>query len=288
MNNQREWTKLGAVAPKNLVDARQELHWAVQPVAALGHTLISRRADWSHYTLDWSENLGALIGKPVTALGSLRAGVRPADLTLFVVDGGGRVVDELPLAGETLRHAYDWLAETLAEHTGEPVPPLEAPPHEMPEHPIGIGQPFATPERAALEELGQWFATGGRALRDFARTAPEASPLRIWPHHFDIAILLVLDPDKGSEEGRTIGLGMTPGDGSYAEPYFYVTPWPPPKAARPGELAAGAWHDEGWFGAVLLGTRVAARSSIEGQAELVASFLSSAARASRTLLEPTG
>jgi hypothetical protein len=112
--------------------------------------------------------------------------------------------------------------------------------------------------------------------------------VRCWPHHFDIATLI--DVSRGaSGEARTIGVGLSPGDASYPEPYFYVTPWPAP--ADPALMAlpgGGAWHRAGWFGAVLTGSAIfaGADGSPSTRAEVVARFLDVAAGASFALLDP--
>ena len=83
--------------------------------------------------------------------------------------------------------------------------------------------------------------------------------MRLWPHHFDIATLWTLDAGVDAEEARSVGMGLSPGDGTYAQPYWYVTPWPYPQATAEElpPLPAGRWHAEarngGWTGAVLLG-----------------------------------
>ncbi|NNE17483.1 MAG: hypothetical protein HKN10_03295, partial [Myxococcales bacterium] len=59
------------------------------------------------------------------------------------------------------------------------------------------------------------------------------------------------------EEARSIGVGFSPGDGSYDQPYFYVTPWPYPEASSLPRLTKGAeWHRSGWTGAVLTAERL--------------------------------
>jgi hypothetical protein len=69
--------------------------------------------------------------------------------------------------------------------------------------------------------------------------------------------LITLDGSSGSEEARSIGVGFCTGDGSYDQPYFYVTPWPYPDTENLPPLAAGAhWHREGWTGAVLTAEHV--------------------------------
>lgn len=53
---------------------------------------------------------------------------------------------------------------------------------------------------------------------------------------------------------------MSPGDSTYDEPYFYVTPWPYPEGATLQPLEFGTWHTKGWTGAVLTGTKLVSSS----------------------------
>jgi hypothetical protein len=73
--------------------------------------------------------------------------------------------------------------------------------------------------------------------------------VHIWPHHFDMATLLYL---PGHGESMTIGIGLSPGDMNYAEPYWYVPPYPYPQVARFPELDGhGMWHTQDWVRAIL-------------------------------------
>ena len=50
----------------------------------------------------------------------------------------------------------------------------------------------------------------------------------------------------------SLGCGFSPGDGTYAEPYFYASPWPVPEHGDLPKLAGkGHWHTEGYTSAVL-------------------------------------
>jgi hypothetical protein len=95
-------------------------------------------------------------------------------------------------------------------------------------------------DAAASRALGAWYGFGAELLGELvaaASSADEATPPRLWPEHFDIAIEL------GSENaGRRANYGLSPGDEQHPEPYLYVGPW---TAAVCGEL----WTAKGFNGA---------------------------------------
>lgn len=81
---------------------------------------------------------------------------------------------------------------------------------ELVPDPLGDEPLDIDPEAAA--RLGDWYAFGDAILRAFADAT--ASPIRLWPEHFDIAI------DMGE-----VNYGFSPGDDDHDEPYAYVGPW---------------------------------------------------------------
>ena len=248
--NPTAFEPLGLPAPAALTDARVELHWAAQIVAAVARAVIPAVPDDSHTSLEWWTAGSLLVGGLTPR--QRRLGLRPVDLTLVVVDSTGGPQRELPLAGRTLDEALAWAAQAL----GGAAPGM--PPYQMPDHVVGRGGAFGGREPSALAELARWYASAHALLSDFVSSQPyakeHASPVRCWPHHFDIATLVSV-PGGAPADARTIGVGLSPGDSSYAEPYFYVTPWPYPDSPQLPELPAGAaWHQTGWFGAVLTAT----------------------------------
>ena len=87
----------------------------------------------------------------------------------------------------------------------------------------------------------------------------ESSPVQLWPHHFDLALLwfsgnLVPDQDPKDPEvaDEQMNFGFVPGDEGITEPYFYATAYPNPENFVEEPLPADAyWHTEGWTGAIL-------------------------------------
>ncbi|HVH99117.1 MAG TPA: hypothetical protein VM869_10415 [Enhygromyxa sp.] len=276
------WQPLTRPRASDLEDTRKQLHWAAQIVSALGTTLVEPRSDHSHTNLEWSQAHRGLLSQTHVGKPELRALLRFPDVTIELLRGEGdneRTLLSLPLAGRRFADVFDELERAVGKALGRDDFELRRPEHDLPSHrvdPSGAGEPFGGWQPHALVELTRWFANGDRALRELAAQDPRATPVRCWPHNFDIAILLVLErertDDPDSDVTRSVGVGMTPGDGSYADAYWYVMPWP--HAAEP-ELAkldgGGIWHREGWVGAVLTSTALR-----EPQAERFAAFMRSA------------
>lgn len=229
--------------PKTLTDARLQLHWAAQLAATVGRTLAAPRADDSHTSFRWKND--ALVQED-----RFRSGLRLRDLTLLLHD------KEFPLDGRTIDDGFAWLASRLPGLRKE----LDEP---MPHHAVADGAPFSLADAAAFEELSRYYAEAARLLPAIH------DDVRCWPHHFDIATLLELDG------GKSIGAGLSPGDESCDEPYWYVNHSPATSRRDFPPLAGGGtWTTAGWVGAMLPATR-------GGDAR---AFLDSAVAASRTLI----
>lgn len=283
MSGSARWQHLGNCAPTNLVDARLQVHWAAQLLSAVGTTLLPPVPDDSHTNLEWLFESGRLAGRLTPDPPRCRAALRPADLALHVLDEQNVGIAEHRLHGLTFSQGMVWLEQEIAAFTQRSLPkPLRRRELELPDHPVAHGKAFSIADGAAFAELGRWYANADGVLRGLAERTRNASPVRCWPHHFDIATLVTLDSGTDREHPRTIGIGMSPGDASYAEPYWYVTPWPYPQKPRlPALNGDGEWHQTGWFGALLSGSKLTAAGSAPTQARRVDAFLRSAVEACR-------
>jgi hypothetical protein len=280
------WRRFGASDVRQIVDARLILHHAVQLAAAPGRSLLEARADDSQTALEWSPELQALVGERIAGQEPWCAALRPVDLTLLVLTPEDEGASALLLSGRSLDEAFAWLQERAAERGAESSRLSPEPPYEMPGHAVANGAPFPAPPPPELAELARHLANSDRLFRGFAGDRRDATPVRCWPHHFDIGAVIRLDPAAG-DESPTVGFGMSPGDEGTAEPYFYVNAWP-----RPGTLpsplpqlpADARWETESWFGAVLLSRALVGIHEAEGQEAGARDFLVEAVRAVTGLL----
>lgn len=252
-----------------LVDARLQLHWAAQLLARFGDARVEARSDYSHSALTWDPEGTRFRGEPDPS--GRRLEFDPVGL-VYRMSGPGDASAEFALRGRSLDEAFSWLASLPGEEDrlelGEP---------DVPSHPVSSGGVF-DPDAGDVAELAAWFHGAHVALEGVRAAHPTASPVRIWPHHFDIAVLITLDsPDvePDAEKARSVGAGMVPGDTTYGEPYWYVTPWPypanPDLSALPSLPSGATWHTEGWIGGVLRGEQ-----AVQAGADGVASYLEAA------------
>ncbi len=250
---------VGQIDPTTLVEARLALHWSAQVVAAFGFTALPALEDFSHTTLHWIEGSRALVSG-THAPSRLSVALLLPEFALELRRGSDPL-ERFDLDGQRLDAAYHWLGEALGRAGLAPAGGVKRPEHlgEMPEHPAGQGGPLVAPPREAREALGRWFSVADALLRGLDVGVP--TPVYGWPHHFDVALLHVIEGQ--GEAMRSVGVGLSPGDQSYAEPYVYVTPWPYPEAALPPLPAGGRWHTEGWTGAVLRASELVAASAAE-------------------------
>ncbi len=280
------WQSLGSPPPNSLAQARLDAHYSAQIPSSAGVSLLDPAPDDSHSNLGWSEDLRALVGRPVPQEKPFQAALRISDLTLLLLDAEGMSLAEFSLRGQTLAAGYEWINGAVASHLGRPASKTISPrPLELPSHSL-TRDTVITTAADALEELARWYADADALIDELIANDPNASEVRCWPHHFDIASLISLDPGGDPETSRSIGVGMSPGDGSYDEPYFYINPWPaPPMTELPPLEGGGHWHTEGWVGAVLPAVDLIADApGAKAQAGRAKQFSESAIHACRTLL----
>lgn len=235
-------------APTALAAARTLAHRGAQwPARAAWANLAPVPGD-SHTSLAWDAEMAALLGQPLA--GGVRIGLRMGVYELVLTTK--KRCDALPLAAKSDAEVGAWLDAKLAEEGLKPASGVKLP-YEMP--PTLFAR--AAEEVPHFAALSLWFAAAADVLEElrkkYRRHKPGPGPVRCWPHHFDIAFLVALE-EGPAESARAIGIGVSPGDGYYAQPYLYVSPYPKPDTENlPALPPGGRWHTKDFFGAVATG-----------------------------------
>jgi hypothetical protein len=270
---------------QKLSNARIQLHYAIQPLAATSLALVKEQTDFSHMALQWDDRFG-FITQGINTAKSYRIALDPATLTLEFIGDNDQVISVFALGDRTLSEGFDWIRTVIKGLGGaaELITPISYPPDDFPDSDLARSDTFSL--QFPTSSLADYYASANQVLQALTESEPLASPVRIWPHHFDIATLISI-PSEINREEKTIGVGLSPGDSSYTEPYWYVTPYPYPENRENLPILAGNgfWHTSGWVGAVLTASQFASpTSSPNASIDQIKTFVNSAIAACKDLL----
>ena len=250
------WRPITGLDRGKLNEARLQAHYAVQWLARSARAYVPPQDNDGHTNLGWDDKEGVFATHPLPD-GS-RLTLRIADLTLVIVNPTGGKTPFLSLDGHTDADSRTWLSGELGGRSLD-VHKLDEPsPYEMPAHAIAKGAKYSVGSiAAALRDLAVWYANAYGVLNDvrgqMATRGLKAPAVCCWPHHFDLDSLVTLAPD------RTVGLGFSPGDEYYDEPYFYVTIYPEPDATMLPRLhMIGHWHTHEFVAAIARASKIVA------------------------------
>lgn len=247
---------LRSVAPTALSAARDALHKAAQLPARAAIANLEEREDWSHTALQWDAETASFVGQPLGD--GVAAALRLAEATLEL-RADGALAFEMRLDGADeadVAARFDAALRARGLEPASAAPPTSGLPDGVSAL-SGYGDGSVAEARVALTA---WYDLAAHALAEFAAEKASIQPgptaVYCWPHHFDIATLVRLavgDP----ETAPSVGVGLSPGDGAYDEPYLYVNPWPTPKPeGLPAAPAPGRWHTDGFVGLVATGSEI--------------------------------
>lgn len=277
-----DWAPIAGVDAARLHEARMHAHYAAQWLARAARAYVPAKPDDGHTNLGWDDAFG---GFETHKMQGARVGLKLAPLSLAILEGKDSAPSRMfGLDGHKEADIRAWLGEEVG-HLGLDARSLDTMlPYKLPIHKLSAGAPYASHAIAdALRDLAAWFSNANRSLNR-AREAVvarklEASPVRSWPHHFDIATLASLGDKSGTvQSARSVGIGLSPGDENFNEPYFYVTPWPyPPPGKLPRLPEIGGWYTKKFTAAVLPAHRVLAAQGRQTETE---AFLEAAVEAS--------
>ena len=247
-----------------------QAHYALQWLARAGTAYVPEQPDYGHTNLGWDDALDGFTTHSFKD--GTQLGLKIPDLALvFRRDGATIGIQEFSLAGHSNAQVRAWLGERL-KTLGLDASALDAASsYQIPPHALATGAKYDAHGSAdGLAELAAWFANAnaslGRVHRYLAQQKFSPSPLRCWPHHFDLATLITLSARK--PEPGYVGAGLSPGDDHYDEPYFYVSVYPnPDPKALPVLPKLGHWHTQEFTAAIAPASKILTASDPAAQTD---------------------
>lgn len=244
--------KFPSLDEKSIAETKDALHAYARVLGAWIKTCRTKRKHWWHASL--RPSLTGLTTGVIHADADfeMELDMRSSQLHIRTVTGEAHAE---PLRGQPAFQLADVIADFLAAS--------------------GINEDFAAKINPGIERTkefdGYTEETANRIARVFGDVAAtmarfraeireEASPIQVWPHHFDLSMLWLpgekvpdQDPENEESADKQMNFGFVLGDDSIHEPYLYVTAYPLPDGLANDRLPSGTvWQAQPFQGAVLL------------------------------------
>jgi len=241
--------------PAAIAGTRDALHAYALVVGDYPAALRARRKHWWHISLRPSFD--------GMSTGVIRSKPRGADATDFemVLDPAHSLVQARCANGQVLSESMRGQpAVELAQRINAFLADNGLDPSLLPTHAPEDEKSTARYSPDVAAQLGMAWRAISTAKEAFKASIPEeTSPVMLWPHHFDLAMMWLpgekipgQDPADEEQSDKQMNFGFTFGDGGIPEPYFYITAYPLPEAFPSLALPTGTnWHTAGFSGAVL-------------------------------------
>lgn len=217
-----EWPKFNEVENGKLSAARRQAHNAVHWLVRFANSYIEPEDGNGHTKLLWNARDSVIQTRPF--LDDYSVELRVALLEMQFREGDKPVPHTLDFDERTPARVEAWVLVELLHRGIDRSRYTKSLPYATNDLMTGDSEDFAADAyRHELQIIDQSFRTGTaviEALRHTldARVGADA-PLSCWPEPFQIGFEIDLPPGSGSKRLR---VGIAPGDGVRAEPYFFV------------------------------------------------------------------
>ncbi len=217
-----EWPKFNDIENGKLTAARRQAHNAVHWLVRFANSYIEPEDGNGHTRLLWNARDGVIQTKPFLDDYSVELRVGPLEMQFR--EGDKPVPHTLDFEERTPAHVEAWVLVELLHRGIDRNRYSKSLPYAANDLMTGDSEDFAAEAyRRELEIIDQCFRLGTAVIQAVRHSldGSDASDAQLscWPEPFQIGFEIGLPPGSGSKRLR---IGVAPGDGVRAEPYFFV------------------------------------------------------------------
>ena len=220
----------------------EQLHIAAQYLAAIGISFVAKQADDSHTNLGWD---GIKITTHSFGEGNFQVGFNLKSQSLEWIKNGV-ITNVIDLNESNHGAVLNWFSEQVnANNINEAFQYKFH--YELPYEKIKVNDSFSFDSSEVLK-YSQYLTTAQKAFETFLASNKLESPIRIWPHHFDLGIYTKLS------NNLFLGAGLAIPDSLVDDLYYYASGWLDGNAISTkafSGLSNGNWRSSDWDGATL-------------------------------------
>lgn len=261
------WSPLQVEQPSRLNDTVIHLHHAAQFLAMFSNSYLPAKDDDSQNNFEWNEADNKIVGRPADP-GAVSMTLSVASFELSVERNP---TSTILISGHSRNEVDSLIRDALTKTDLDPEEYNPVTQFKLPHHDLDEQGRFMHPNQTLTSEWCRYLSNTKLLLSTIARQSTHATPIRIWPHHFDLAMLLVLSRDSQHKASATVGLGLAIADDLVSEPYWYVNLWSqnPVQFSQHKTLESdGDWRPHGYNGMTLPAGRITTESGQENEVAL--------------------
>jgi len=225
------------------------MHLAAQYLAAAGISFVEKKDDDSHTNLGFSIEEASLETHPLSENGDILS----LDYKNFSLNWSSESGStSFPLNGAIHEDVLQWLEETSNTFLNKAYSYVF---HYSLPYKITNDFKFELTNVNRLEELIQLRILAQSALKEVLKRSNLESPIRVWPHHFDIGAYSSFK----DASNIAVGFGLAVPDAICAEHYFYISGYEGHDAVSTegfSSLTNGHWKNDGFKGAILPASKI--------------------------------
>lgn len=227
----------------------EQLHLASQYLAAAGISFVEKAADDSHTNLGWNQNHSRLETHLFDS--GVQLAVNLESVQLEIIKQGEKIA-QINLEGAAHSDVLKWISGEIHKIGIETKYHYQFH-YELPYTEINEGDVFSF-DKSDLNEISARLSIAQEAFQDFLNDNNLESPIRVWPHHFDLGIYVSIKND-GS---LFMGAGLAIPDSLVDDLYYYASGYKNGSAIVTKDfsgLSNGDWRSD-WNGATLASSQV--------------------------------
>ena len=221
----------------------QELHQAAQYLAAAGISFIEKKPDDSHTNVGWNIVDNSMVTHVFGNQNQLSINLSTVKIEWL---NNGSVSNEVPLNSKSHGEIIQWIADQAkANNIGKSFTYLFH--YALPYQEIKNDFRFSLNAKS-LMLIAKELTKAQKAFEQFLEGQKLASPIRIWPHHFDLGIYTKL-----KSENTFMGAGLAIPDSLVDDFYFYASGYKNGEAIATKsfeKMTNGDWRKD-WNGATI-------------------------------------
>jgi len=273
--------KFSKLNREKLFLTKNQIHTAIQLISIPPRSYLPQSDGDIYASLIWDARSKSLHSQHFGNLKNIQTSIniKKFELEILVEE---IVFDAIDMDNRTYEYLYDWLKNKLVRLQLDPSQLSTKLPYILQEIEISPESKLINYDSASLQEFAKFYQNAYLSFVRFQNENLEKKyKILVWPHHFDMALNIPLDPSGENQ----IGIGLSPGDQYYPEPYFYVLLPTGNYAEKTKSVTpiVGSWHTKKWNGLVLLASEFILETE-HLQERIIVDFLKNAYDISKKVL----